>query len=343
MAAQGNSEKQLSVGVYGSILLILIRIGCEIGKQLTNYSINYSNGGKYPLPQTVIVIILEMLKLTAAFVLLGCRLPQCDRASLYASLKFLLPSIIYVVNNNIYLAAILLVPPPIWQILCSIRAIFSVIIYKILLKREVTKTQFLGSFLIVFSIFLTKLDDVLSSDEGNNIPFAAIVLAAIASLNSVGASVYQETLFKKSGAKFQEQQFWLYFHGMIVACCVHIATTKAPVSFSMFETYYTLISESSSNTKLFLCLGLLFTSIGGLVVAAVLKKLDTVVKEYSSATANMFTAILSAILFPDKFILSRFMVLAMMILFLGIYCYERKSSKPKSTLNNEFIENSESK
>ena len=49
-------------------------------------------------------------------------------------------------------------------------------------------------------------DDVLSSDEGNNIPFAAIVLAAIASLNSVGASVYQETLFKVDYYSFVDQK-----------------------------------------------------------------------------------------------------------------------------------------
>ena len=51
--------------------------------------------------------------------------------------------------------------------------------------------------------------------------------------------------------------------------------------------------------QLFLVIGLLFSSVGGLVVAAILKKLDNVVKEYSYCTANMFTAILSSFLFPE--------------------------------------------
>ena len=37
------------------LLLILCCVGCEIGKQISNYSINYHNGGRYPLPQTVLV------------------------------------------------------------------------------------------------------------------------------------------------------------------------------------------------------------------------------------------------------------------------------------------------
>ena len=67
------------------------------------------------------------------------------------------------------------------------------------------------------------------------------------------------------------------------------------------------------------------------MVAAILKKLDNVVKEYSSATANMFTAVLSTLLFPDKFEITIFILLAMALLFTGIYLYEKKSFKSKDT------------
>ena len=38
-----------------SSLLVLCYIILEIGKQIFNYSINYYNGGSYPLPQTSLV------------------------------------------------------------------------------------------------------------------------------------------------------------------------------------------------------------------------------------------------------------------------------------------------
>ena len=87
----------------------------------------------------------------------------------------------------------------------------------------------------------------------------------------------------------------------------------------------TNLKSTDTKVQVFVVLGLLFSSVGGLVVAAILKKLDNVVKEYSSATANIFTALISAVLFPDKFQITVFILLAMGLLFTGIYLYEKKS------------------
>ena len=81
-------------------------------------------------------------------------------------------------------------------------------------------------------------------------------------------------------------------------------------------------------------LGLLFSSVGGLVVADILKKLDNVVKDYSYSTANMFTAVISAILFPEKFQITVFILLAMGLLFTGIYLYEKKSFNSSPSKEN---------
>ena len=80
-----------------------------------------------------------------------------NKQSVRASLKFLLPSVIYAVNNNIYLAALILVPPPIWVILCSFRTVITVCLYKFILGRDVSNLQLLGSFFIVASIVCAKL------------------------------------------------------------------------------------------------------------------------------------------------------------------------------------------
>ena len=129
----------------------------------------------------------------------------------------------------------------------------------------------------------------------------------------------------------------MYFYGMGVAGMVHVASVA-----SLFPSTITeQLSHVSNKVKLFLVLGLLFGSIGGLVVAAILKRLDNVVKEYSSATANMFTAIISAILLPDKFQMTWFIVLAMGLLFTGIFLYERKKldfKLPKSKSLKQILD-----
>ena len=124
---------------------------------------------------------------------------------------------------------------------------------------------------------------------------------------------------------------------MLVAGLVHI------VSSSDLNPGLVLTNLQSTDTKVqvFVVLGLLFSSVGGLVVAAILKKLDNVVKEYSSATANIFTALISAVLFPDKFQITVFILLAMGLLFTGIYLYEKKSFNPSPS--EETISNCDKK
>ena len=53
--------------------------------------------------------------------------------------------LIFSVNNNIYFAGLMLVPPPIWIILGSFRTVVTASLYKFILKREVSALQFLGS------------------------------------------------------------------------------------------------------------------------------------------------------------------------------------------------------
>lgn len=337
-----SSPSKLGLFTVTGAVIVLASVACEIGKQVSNYAINYYNGGTYPLPQTLLVVLLEVLKLSGTVLRMRCQTPSFDKSSVKASFKFLLPSVIYAVNNNIYLAGLILVPPPIWVILCSFRTVVTTCLYKFILKRDVTTVQFLGSFFIVLSIVVAKLGDLLSGDGGNNIPVMAIVFAVVSSFNSVGVSIYQEQLFKNSGENFLEQQFWLYLYGMGVAAVVHIVAAPSLLPGTVLDQ----LSVVSHNVKLFLALGLLFSSVGGLVVAAILKKLDNVVKEYSSATANMFTAVISAILFPDKFKITWFIVLAMGLLFTGIFLYERKSFNFKSqnskSLKKEKIQDSDS-
>ena len=87
------------------------------------------------------------------------------------------------------------------------------------------------------------------------------------------------------------------------------------------------LGDVTGGVKILLAMALVFSSMGGLVVAAILKRLDNIVKEYSGATANMITALVCSFLFPEKFTFTVFIFVAMALLFLGIYLYETKKVK----------------
>ena len=67
MLPRENEPKKSTPGKDGFTLIALgivtFQIGCEVSKQLSNYSTQYYNGGHYPIPQTVIVAIMETIKL----------------------------------------------------------------------------------------------------------------------------------------------------------------------------------------------------------------------------------------------------------------------------------------
>ena len=153
---------------------------------------------------------MEFMKLMATIVRLGGQVPHLDYVTLRQSLRFLVPSFLYALNNNIYLVGLTMVTPPIWMILCSIRTFFTANVYKVseeklhylyphiekfILNRNISAIQYVGSLCIVASIIIAKLDDVLT-ESGNPIPSLAFLLAMIGCCNSVVAAVYTETLFK---------------------------------------------------------------------------------------------------------------------------------------------------
>ena len=117
---------------------LFCEVFCEVGKHVTNYSIQYYNGGSYPLPQTLLVIMVEIIKLFTTIARTGCQIPSMDLITIRQSLKFLIPSICYAVNNNIYFVGLLYVPPPIWIILCSFRTVITATLYKVCYQSFIT-------------------------------------------------------------------------------------------------------------------------------------------------------------------------------------------------------------
>ena len=60
-AVLSNNTKTTKLGLFSltGAVIVLCSVGCEIGKQVSNYSINYYNGGRYPLPQTIMVSVSQ--------------------------------------------------------------------------------------------------------------------------------------------------------------------------------------------------------------------------------------------------------------------------------------------
>ena len=57
--------------------------------------------------------------------------PEMSKSRARYSLRFLVPGIIYAVNNNLYMYALTMIAPPIWVILVSMRTVITTLSYKV--------------------------------------------------------------------------------------------------------------------------------------------------------------------------------------------------------------------
>ena len=73
------------------------------------------------------------------------------------------------------------------------------------------------------------------------------------------------------------------------------------------------------------------------MVAAILKKLDNIVKEYSGAAANMVTAVICSIVFPLKFSFSGHIFMALLLLLAGIYMYETQKVNNSTVSHRQTV------
>jgi hypothetical protein len=80
-----------------------------------------------------LIDLLETLKPFILVLLSVGHLPPLTKENLLASLPFIIPSLIYGVQNNLYFLALTLISPPIWMILVSLKTVMSAAIYKVAL------------------------------------------------------------------------------------------------------------------------------------------------------------------------------------------------------------------
>jgi len=51
---------KLGLFTIAGFSIVLCQVTAEVGKQISNYSIKEFNGGHYPLPQTMLVVLVEL-------------------------------------------------------------------------------------------------------------------------------------------------------------------------------------------------------------------------------------------------------------------------------------------
>ncbi|XP_049513308.1 uncharacterized protein LOC119431448 [Dermacentor silvarum] len=283
----------------------------DVSKMVCSYSLRYHNDGAYPMNQSLVVALTEVLKCVLVAVV---HVVTSGSLRMRPSLKFLLPSLIYMLTNNIFFFALHYVTPAVWLVFVQCRIFLTLLVYKYPFGRHVTRAQWTAGALIVMAVVGSQADALVSHARSSSVATALALALLCGSLSTV-AAVYTEYYFKNDSRTIWEQQFQIYFGTALIS--------GAAALFSAEQLVCT--DELTGHVRNFLVATVVFSAAYGLCVALVVTRLDNVVKYHLSATSSLLNAIASAALFPDQFRVTPVYLVSFGVLMLAIYLYEKKS------------------
>ena len=202
---QRESKGCFSVIFYSSIFIMM-----DLWRQVCAYGMKYYNDNTYPVPQTELVVISEVSKLCIFLCKMSVMGTLCN---INVSFSYLIPSVTYAINNNIYFFALNYTTPPVWNILCQLRVVFTALVYRFFFKRTFSLIQWVGLCLLITAIVLAKFSGEQQGRDsvGKSDMLIAFCMAVVASGIAAVGPIYTEVRILLSPLPFSSSLFSFSF------------------------------------------------------------------------------------------------------------------------------------
>ncbi|CAI9779697.1 unnamed protein product [Fraxinus pennsylvanica] len=180
---------------------------------------------------------------------------------------FPIPAALYLIKNLLQYYIFAYVDAPGYQILKNLNIISTGILYRIILKKQLSEIQWAAFILLCAGCTTAQLNS--NSDRVLQTPFEGWVMAIVMALLSGFAGVYTEAIIKKRPSRnINVQNFWLYVFGMAFnAIAILVQDFDAVMNKGFFHGY-----------SLVTVLMILNHALSGIAVSMVMKYADNIVK-----------------------------------------------------------------
>ena len=188
---------------------------------LVAHSKNAAGGFDYSVPSSVMVS--EGLKLVISSALLCSQLVSGKVGRLLhedAALEFfsyVLPALIYFVNNNCVFFILQAVDPTTFQLLSQMKTIFTGLLFRVFLKRRLTVVQYLALATLACGTACSQLPgpDAACQGGSRHSSLLGLALSVLSALLSALGGIYSEKLLKgRASASIHWQNIQLYVWGV---------------------------------------------------------------------------------------------------------------------------------
>jgi UDP-sugar transporter A1/2/3 len=200
--------------------------------------------------------------------------------------EYAVPAFIFFINNNLVFVILTYIDAPTFQLLGQMKTLFTGLLFRIFLGRELTAHQYLAIWFLTCG---TSISQVGSCTETKS-SFIGFLLVVVSSLLSAFGGIFNEKLMKTKKGTIHWQNIQLYSWGILfnlVGVILHKRETLVEGRF--FDGF-----------NLWACVVVLNNALNGLAISAILKYADNIARVYAHAIAMLVTMIISVLLFGLK-------------------------------------------
>jgi len=237
------------------------------------------------------------------------------------NLLYVIPCVIYAVQNNIVFIALGMIDAALYQVLANLKIITTGLFSVLMLQKSLHRLQWMALTLLAVGEALAENAASSSSDEestAHSTALGGVMLMILFATLSGFAGTFMEIMFKK---KNTNMSFWmrsmlLYFWGAVVNGILVLLNDGSQVAEKgFFYGYFPM-------TWIALCL----LAFGGLLVSVVITQFDNITKVYVTCLAIFTTSIFSYYIFEFHYNLN--FILAAFVVCISILVYNDPATVP---------------
>lgn len=247
----------------------------------------------------------------------------------YDALKIMIPALLYLVQNTLLYVALANLTAPLFQVTYQTKLVTTAIVSVIMLKRKYSPQQWVCLVALSVGVAVVVLDKDEKPEEDDVTPQSMVVgmtAVSIACISSALAGVYFEKVIKNtSGGKQKPVSVWmrnmqLAFFTVVIALLQGMwKSDPKAASLSYFHGF-----------TFWPCVLVCLQAGGGLLVAAVIKYADNVLKGLATGVSVCFGTAMSFLIFGTP-ITGQFVVGAIVIL-ISVYFFSNPIQKKGENL-----------
>lgn len=227
--------------------------------------------------------------------------------------KVSVPSIIYVLQNNLLYVAVSNLDAATYQVTYQLKILTTAIFSVFMLKKQISKLQWLSLVILFVGVSVVQLQPTESKQKSapavEQNPFLGFVCVVISCCMSGFAGVYFEKILKGTKASVWVRNVQLGFLGVIIGFVTMEINDGAKVTEKgFFFGYYSAVW----------CV-IFLQSFGGLCVAVVVKYADNILKGFATSAAIILSCIASIYFFDFQLTL-QFSIGACLVMY-SVYMY----------------------